>query len=269
MNENRKEPTLSPIKPDQDEINHHRQRANGGRGGNGGNGGNGGPPRGGSGPQRPVVVRSKLAPFALLLAITGLGLAGVAYWQLLQTQQASQAATQAAVARITELEQRLELTGDESEQSVTALQAKLKWADSEIRKLWGVAYDTNRKTIAENKSAIAEVNQEVDAVEKRLTNALESVRGEVGQLKQQLQSQQAAVDQVAEARVEMQQQTRQLADSLRQVRETQSAMQNSVQTIEQDIEAINTFRRSVNRDLLELKSIVGGGGGGGVAPTTP
>ena len=31
------------------------------------------------------------------------------------------------------------------------MKAKLVWADSEIRKLWGVSYDTNRKAIAANK----------------------------------------------------------------------------------------------------------------------
>src|SRR5690606_25375675 len=124
------------LKPEQDEIVRHRQRA-----ASGGVKTPTGTTRAHTGSHRTVSTGSKLAPFAFLLAITGLGLAGYAYWQLLESQKT----TEAALVRIADLESRLALTGDESEASMAALQAKLKWADSEIRKLWGVAYDTNRK----------------------------------------------------------------------------------------------------------------------------
>lgn len=250
MTDDRKEPTLSPLKPDQDEIVRHRQRTSGGASGR--------PPSANrtgthstTGTQRPVVVKSsKLAPFAFLLAITGLGLAGFSYWQLMEAQKE----TQAAVARIAELEDRLEMTGDESEASMAALQAKLKWADSEIRKLWGVSYDTNRKAIAANEGAIASLNTKIGNVESQLTSGLNNVRGEIRKAGERLDSQQAQVKQFEQTRVQLQQQTQQVADTVRQVRESQSNLQDRVRTNEQAIEAIDTFRRSVNQDLLQLKA---------------
>jgi methyl-accepting chemotaxis protein len=264
MTEDRKEPTLSPLKPDPDEIEQRQQRSGAKSPGATPPGAKPDAPRESArahtGPQRPVVVRSsKLAPFAFLLAITGLGLAGFAYWQLLEAQKD----TQAAVARIADLEERLEMTGDESEASMAAVQAKLKWADSEIRKLWGVSYDTNRKAIAENKTAIAAVNNQVSAVKKqvsavenKLNASLNDVRSDVKKVSSTIDSLQAKLNEAEQARLQLQKQTQEVADAMRQLREQQSALQGRVRTNEQAIEAIDTFRRSVNRDILELKSKV-------------
>ena len=52
------------------------------------------------------------------------------------------------------LEGELSETGAELEESGTDAQKKLKFLDSEVRKLWGVAYDRNRKSIAVNDGAI-------------------------------------------------------------------------------------------------------------------
>lgn len=72
----------------------------------------------------PVVKSSPLLPLALLLALTGLGLAGYSYWQLSIAQQ--QAST--TEKRLAILESRLALADDESTQSVATLQASLREA---------------------------------------------------------------------------------------------------------------------------------------------
>lgn len=238
MTDDRKEPILSPLKPDQEDIARHRQRTANATQRASANGG-----RANTGNHRPVVVRSKLAPFAFLLAVTGLGLAGFSYWQLLEAEKA----TEAALVRIADLEGRLELTGDETQASAAAMQAKLKWADSEIRKLWGVAYDTNRKDIAENTATIA-------AVRKQSDTSLKEIRGDVNRVNDLVGAQQSTFKKVEQSRLQLQQQSQQVADALNEVRETQAELQNRVNTTEQAIEAIDKFRLSVNRDLLELKS---------------
>lgn len=255
MTEDRKEPTLSPLKPDPDDIVRHRQRTSRPQAGaqNG---------RGGSGQQRPVVVRSsKLVPFAFLLAVTGLGLAGFAYWQLLESNKV----TEAAVARIAELEERLEMSGDESQASMATMQAKLKWADDEIRKLWGVSHDTNRKAIAENKNAIAAANKKVASAESRINSSANELRGEIRKLNDRLAAQQTVIDGVEQTRVQLQKQNQQVTDSLREMKQAQVAVQERVHKTEQAIDAFDTFRRAVNRDLLELKAQAGAGAG----TTTP
>src|SRR5690606_1560833 len=106
---------------------------------------------GGPGAGRPAKARSSAtAVFAFLLALVGIGTASYSVWQL----QLAQQSLSSAGDRIAELEARLNLTSTESDQSVTKILEKLDWADSEIRKLWGVSYDTNRKAIAANKSDI-------------------------------------------------------------------------------------------------------------------
>ncbi len=51
-------------------------------------------------------------------------------------------------------EGKLSKTGDEMAEGDTEAQKKLKFLDSEVRKLWGVAYDRNRKAIGVNDGLI-------------------------------------------------------------------------------------------------------------------
>ena len=112
----------------------------------------------------PVVAKSSpLLPLALLMALTGLGLAGFVYWQL----QMSQQQVAAAEKRIATLEDRLSLSDDESTQSLTSLQANLKQtkdnlelAHSEIRKLWDTR-NVNKRGIEENDKALSSLAKSV------------------------------------------------------------------------------------------------------------
>ena len=115
--------------------------------------------------QRVVEVKSPLAPLALVAAIIALGFAGLLFWQSSiqnKTSNALLSELQAAKVRIEQLEQKLTATGDESSQSLAGLAAGIKAFNataeensSEIRKLWGVAFDRNRKAIEENKNKVA------------------------------------------------------------------------------------------------------------------
>src|SRR5690554_1980272 len=107
MVQDRKEPTLSGIKPERDEIASHQNRIN-----------KRPPPpppsrpAGGSAPapQAAAPKSSALTVIALLLALVGVAGAGFGVWQF----QESQAALTVANERITELEARLNLTSTES-----------------------------------------------------------------------------------------------------------------------------------------------------------
>src|SRR5690606_19966034 len=129
---------------------------------------------------------SALAVFALLLALVGVGIGGYFGWQLTETR------TQllASDARIAELENRLSMSSDESSQSLTQVDAKLKWADSEIRKLWGVSNDVNRKAIAANGEKITGLTKELAVVKKNANDAKTTAAG----LQPQLTASKAAMD---------------------------------------------------------------------------
>lgn len=240
MSNERKEPTIS-IRPEQDEISaRQRQQPTAGRK----------PAVGTPVSSRPVVVKSKLAPFALLLAVTALGLAGFVYWQFTLTQQSLASAEQ----RIVELEGQLALTGDESNASMTALQAKLKWADSEIRKLWGVSYDTNRKKIAANESSITDLSKKTGAMQGKIDKAVKSATTEVKAVSDLVSAQQSSMARVEKQQGNLQTQMQALIDRLNLMEMEQKQSDKRIKTNEQAIEAIDAFRVSVNRDLLQLKA---------------
>src|SRR5690606_10123498 len=100
-------------------------------------------------------------------ALLGVGLGGFFGWKLTQAQVQLQQADN----RIAELEGKLSMTSDQSSQSLTQVDAKLKWVDSEIRKLWGVSNDTNRKAIAANKNNIGDLEKGLATARKDATTA--------------------------------------------------------------------------------------------------
>ncbi|WP_075185829.1 hypothetical protein [Teredinibacter haidensis] len=234
----RKEPTLNPIRPEQDEIARHRQRSSQAKTSNGGS----------EPPVRPVIVKSPLAPVAFLLAVVGIGLAGFAYWQLTQTQQTMVLSE----SRIASLESQLQLTGDESSASVTALQAKIKWADSEIRKLWGVSFDRNKKAIAENKTQIDVLSKGAKSVDGKIQKALQNTAAEIRLINDLLDSQQSAMSEIEKKTQSQVSQVQALTDKMRQLDKLEVELKGRISTNEEAIKAIDAFRRSVNQKLLQL-----------------
>lgn len=251
----RKEPTISSIVPDTDEIDTHQQRINGSR------------PQSQAQQYRtrnldkppPAPVRaasSPLTPFAFLLALTGLGLAGFVYWQLLAAQQLLTTAEE----RIVVLEKRLELSDDESSQSLTAIQAKLKEADSEIRKLWGVAYDRNRKKLEEHASQLGSLEKTLTAtvVDTRKAQQLATATNtKLREFEKEGAEQRQRVDKVASSLNEQQLQVQAAVDVVnrlqQQVTRLQSDLATRVKNNEESIKAIDAYRLNLNRDLLQLR----------------
>ena len=167
---------------------------------------------------------SPLAIIALLLALAGVAIGGFFGWKLTEAQ----ALLQQAEARIADLEGRLSVTSDESSQSLTQVDAKLKWVDSEIRKLWGISNDVNRKAIAANKAAVDDAIAKIDS----------------------------AVLSIAEQGKRLQDFTEQVDRVDGQLSSLQ-ALQQKVRTNEEAIAAIDAYRRTINRDILELKQRIG------------
>lgn len=253
MVQDRKEPTLSGIAPDRDEILTHQNRMGNTRRPSGN--------RPGAARPAPPAKKSAIGVFALFVAVIATAGAGVAGWQLLETQKALTDAT----GRISELEARLNLTNDESSQSVTAIHEKLEWADSEIRKLWGVSYDTNRKAIATNKdnitAAAANANQAAGDAKAAKTLA-DKHEGQVSVLQSQSNEQQIQVSRAIEDLNIQEQQLKQLSDLAAQVDTLSKNLEKRVNDSEEAIEAINAFRRSANSDIQQLKQQVSNQGPG-------
>jgi len=202
---------------------------------------------------------SGLAVFALLVALGAGGVAGYFGWQLMQSQKH----LVDAQARITDLENRLNITSDESSQSLTQVDAKLKWADSEIRKLWGVSNDINRKAIAANTENINGLTKDLAAVKKTANDA----KTASADLQKQVSASKSAVDSsvakldsavngLAEQRKRLQDLTEQLDRTEAQLASLR-ALEQKVRTNEEAIAAIDAYRRTLNRDLLQIKQQLG------------
>lgn len=186
-----------------------------------------------------------LALFALILALAGLAAAAFLY----QQWQASRVQLVDAEARIAELEKRFEMSDEESSASVEVLNAKVKENASEIRKLWGVSYDTNRKNIEANKSAAA-------ANKKELASLAGKVNGLSGSVKK-IAAVESALAELRNSNAESQRETAdKLARLERQLASVRSDLTARVGANEEAVQSIDAYRRSVNKDLVQLRDAI-------------
>lgn len=257
----RKEPTISgSIKPEKDEVR-ARQPRDPKRSAGGTPPPDKGtpppPPRPPSG-QPPSGGGSTLAVLALVVAVAGLGGSGFLGWQWMQTEDDLAQANR----RIEGLERRLDITSDQSSEYVEEIQEKLQWADSEIRKLWGVSYDTNRQRITENRERLEALTSELSSVKStadaadsglgELRSALEETRNRVSSVNDGLEALQQTAGDIEEQR-------RRLQNLAEDVDRLDSSLANlgglaeRVSANEEAIEAVDSFRRTVNRELIAIK----------------
>jgi len=77
----------------------------------------------------------------------------------------------------------LNVTGVEMEQSGTAVQSKLAFLDSEMRKLWGVSNDRNKKLIQDNTGAVNGLSAKLEKITQQQTR--EGERNKIKSVQQQ------------------------------------------------------------------------------------
>ncbi|WP_237060046.1 hypothetical protein [Microbulbifer sediminum] len=195
---------------------------------------------------------SVLAVVALILALAGVGSAGFLYtqWQDTRSQLVS------AEERIVELEKRFEMSDEESTASVEVLNARVKENSSEIRKLWGVSHDTNRKNIAANKAAAAAAAKDAAAAKKQAAQLAGKVSGLSDSVKK-IASVEFALSELRETTTSNQRDLKdKLASLERQLNSVRSDLGGRVSANEEAVESIDAYRRSVNKDLVQLRDAI-------------
>ncbi|WP_066963201.1 hypothetical protein [Microbulbifer sp. Q7] len=188
---------------------------------------------------------SFLAIVALLLGLAGVGGAGFLYtqWQDTRVQLVD------AEARIVQLEKRFEMSGEESAASVEVLNAKVKENASEIRKLWGVSYDTNRKSIAANKATADAAKKDVAALSSKI-KSFESSLKKVSALE-------SDIAKLKESTVSASRETKDKVASLeRQLSSVRADLTARVGANEEAVQSIDSYRRTVNKDLVQLRDAI-------------
>jgi chromosome segregation ATPase len=169
-------------------------------------------------------------------------------------------------ARFTELADRIESTDESLSESGAALRMKIKDHDealekhwSEIKKLWGVSYDTNRKAIAANTEA---VESQAEAV-KNIRQTVEAVQKKVDQTARGMENLRGSTLAAGAAVEEVRERTAGLSGDIKDLESTIGKMQRTLQgrvaKNEEAIEAIDAYRLQVNEQLAQIRRQLGGG----------
>ncbi|MEH6470243.1 MAG: hypothetical protein V7752_03235 [Halopseudomonas sp.] len=227
---------------------------------------------------------NRLMSWLVLLLMVVMGAGG--YWGM---GHISQLQKQLILSnqRLTDLEGLINATDESANKSGAALQAqikkylqdsekRLKHVDSELAKLWTVAYQRNKPKIAEIDKTVAGLDKTLGSLGKQSAQqakVLEKTQAELGKanvglksLDQGLVSQQSDMKELG-AQLQMRDQANQELDTLQdsqllQVEQQLKAIQEnppvpdalalSVKEHEQAIAAINSFRKQANSEMLRL-----------------
>ena len=212
------------------------------RGGTGGSGGSSG----------------KLIGINLILAVLVAGLV-IAGWFIANQHQlltAEKNALDAAENRIALLEDRLRMTDESLMDSEEDTQEKIGFWEDEIRKLWAVSNERNRKWIKDNEAALTKLTKTLGAIESS-NRDLSTV---VGRHEAAFQQQQAIIDQLTSMEISIQQ----LANTQRDIVDKVNTASQSVASLnaslagrvsenEQAVAAIDAYRVQVNTRLANIE----------------
>ena len=179
--------------------------------------------------------RQSLAGIYALLLIIVAAAAGGAYWLWSNNQQLKKQLA-SAQEQIDTLNDQVLATDASTDALGSSVEQTLKNHDSEIRKLWGVAYDRNR-------SAIAEQSETVSALEDR-----------VAQIRESLSTQSKLVAVQGDAFNEIEDGYNRLVDSVASVESAQEGQAQSIGRLDDAVTQIETAQddaSSYQREQLE------------------
>jgi chromosome segregation ATPase len=198
---------------------------------------------------------SGLAVTALVLALAAGGGAGFLGWQLFQAQQALAASNQ----RITALEEQLNVSAEGTSQSVASLGAKLtKLNDTLNKQADGI--EGNRKSLVASVEKMTAQAKEIAAVKQSTSetkNAMTALKQEVAGNKSLSDASLAKLEPVV---TQFDQKLDALNEDINKLELEMGnidAIDRRLKASEEAIKAIDDFRRTTNREILQLKQQVG------------
>jgi uncharacterized coiled-coil protein SlyX len=198
--------------------------------------------------------------FLVLILICGLG--GLGYFFIEQTERLSQ-----LQGRFDELEAKIVSTDESLNESGTALAVKLKdqgetldkhW--SEIKKLWGVSHDRNRKKIETQEKTLAAQSKTVKNLQASMSARKKEITTLTGKVDKVSQSMETVVNSSLAVKLEMNDlvgQSQQINDQVNNLEKSFESLKQNLNTRvadnEEAINAIDAYRLQVNRDIQLLK----------------
>jgi len=221
---------------------------------------------------RPTKERKKIAPggpsrsdggigwfWKVLLLVLLLGFGGLGYLLVQETERRA-----LLQSRFNELETKIVSTDESFNQSGVVLSVKLKNQEetldkhwSEIKKLWGVSNDRNRKQIESHEKTI-----------KGLQASMAARKKEVASLTGKLTKTGKSVNTMASASLASKLEVNDMVNRSQELVDQLNSLEKSLKTSQQDlntrvasnedaINAIDVYRRQVNRDIQQIKQQLG------------
>ncbi|WP_438952130.1 hypothetical protein [Porticoccus sp.] len=193
-----------------------------------------------------------------LVLVLLLGLAGMSY--LLVQEKGRLAQLQ---SRFDELEVKIVSTDESLNQSGATLGMKIREHEetldkhwSEIRKLWGVSFDTNRKNIESQGATLTAQEKTIKGLQASAAERKQEIAGMAGKVEKAGQSAETAASSAMAAKLEV----NDLVDRLQAISTRLNAIDKTVKDAssrtsanEEAIRAIDAYRLQVNRDLQLIK----------------
>lgn len=196
----------------------------------------------------------RMIGFTLVLAVLAMGLA-VAGWFIanqhrLLTEEQERLAK--ANTRIEALEDRLRMTDQVMSETDAQTGEQIDFWESEIRKLWAVSNERNKKWIQDNQKLLRSHKTTIQALE--ATD--KSLKSSVARHEKALGRQDEVADQLASIELQLQRVLRgqrDLVDKVNTAVQTVAGVNSSVQEHEQAIAAIDSYRRQFNTRLVDIE----------------
>ena len=196
----------------------------------------------------------RLIGFSLALAVLAAGLAAAGWFianqQRLLTEEQLRVAD--ANTRIEALEDRLRMTDQVLSETDAETGEQIDFWESEIRKLWTISNERNRKWIQDNQRLLQSQTKTLQA----LDSTDKSLKSTVARHEKALGRQQEVADQLAAIELQLQRVLRgqrDLVDKVNAAAQTVAGMDSSVDDHEQAIAAIDSYRRQFNTRLVDIE----------------
>jgi DNA repair exonuclease SbcCD ATPase subunit len=226
------------------------------------------PPRGSSGAGGSS--KSGFSIFMVLLMTAGFSVFGWYAWQ--QQQEIDRLNTRLGDASgfmdqskllIARLEGKLSETGEVLAETGTSAEKKLAFLDTEMRKLWGVSNDRNKKAIEANQSALSALENQLASLQKNYIAETKSLKHDLagisGELQNVLKEATTLANEFSVMRAEQEAINSGLKNQLAQQKQLIDGFKGDTRTylerlakVDLSLESINASRRQLNERVVDL-----------------
>ncbi len=214
----------------------------------------------------PGVGRQIGANLVIAILVAGLALAG---WFIANQQQMlleEQNKSAEANTRLEKLEARLSATDSALAQEGEDTAEEIGLWESEIRKLWAVSNERNKKWIQDNQASLKKISGSINGIEA----STRDMKATVGRHESAFEQQQTLIDQLTSLELQMQQVIRgqrDLVDKVNAANQTvaslRSQLADKVDDNSEAIQAIDAFRVAINSRISDLERRLSGAAPGG------